>query len=220
MHFPTFVVPWSPCLVSSWPVLKNWLENENDKLWKYYISLQWHQILLLCFSLKSADDSLFSFTISHPTKKPFPMSRLLLLMSHFPPTFMANSNEPRKFSTAASRPRKSVHPWTNSIAVCSHLHKGASIYDVRTEGGRGPRNTPNSRTNSVYFADREGGRDKKYINSLAVIYGSPLNQREWKSAELMKSKCRSCCNGSVCLFGLRNWFVKSTRFATTASGDL
>ena len=52
---------------------------------------------------------------------------------------------------------------------------GASIYDVRTEGGS--RNTPNLRTNSIDdFADKEGGGVKKSQNLVDadVIYGSPL----------------------------------------------
>ena len=103
------------------------------------------------------------------------------------------------------------------VAICI---RGLPYMTSELKGGGG-QEIPQIRGQTVCILRTErGGRDKKYINSLAVIYGSPLNQREWKSAELMKSKCRSCCNGSVCLFGLRNWFVKSTRFATTASGDL
>ena len=51
---------------------------------------------------------------------------------------------------------------------------GASIYDVRTEGGRGSRNTPNLRTDSADFADKEGMGVKKSQNLVDVINGSPL----------------------------------------------
>ena len=50
----------------------------------------------------------------------------------------------------------------------------ASIYDVRTEGGGGSRNTRNL-TNSIDFADKWGG-GKKSQNSVDVIYGSLLSE--------------------------------------------
>ena len=53
--------------------------------------------------------------------------------------------------------------------------RGASIYDVSTEGGGVSRNAANLRTNSVYaeFADREGRGAKKYQHSVDVICGRP-----------------------------------------------
>ena len=42
-------------------------------------------------------------------------------------------------------------------------HRGASIYDVRTEGGGGSENTPILWTNSTYNSDKGGSKNHKML---------------------------------------------------------
>ena len=74
--------------------------------------------------------------------------------------------------------------------------EGASIYDVRAEGRRGPRNTPNLRTNSISLADKKGV--KKCIKYVDVIYGSPLTAAAMTAWQLIHMGRWCCCWRQYC----------------------
>ena len=58
---------------------------------------------------------------------------------------------------------------------------GASIYDIRPEGGGGSRNTPNMRTNNIEFADRYWGEVRK----LPKLCGCHI----WKASIPLRHTC-------------------------------
>ena len=81
----------------------------------------------------------------------------------------------KRRKATAGRQLKKKTKW--ELEPNSSSSSGASIYDVRTEGEGGQRNTPNVADKQFRFCGQRGGRGQKSRNSVDVIYGSPLSSR-------------------------------------------
>ena len=76
------------------------------------------------------------------------------------------------FSGHIHQPNTYEHFFWGFLSCC--FVRGLSYLTSEQKGGGAPRNTLNSRTNSIYFVDKKGGGVKKSRNFRDVIYGSPL----------------------------------------------